>query len=72
MNLAVTDAEAAGFSTVYPCGSQRPNAASINFRAGQTLSNNVVAAIGDDGRVCIYTWSTTHVVIDVTGWIAAT
>ena len=67
LNIAVTDAATAGFLTVYPCGVERPWAASLNFAAGQTVGNHVTATVGDDGRVCVYSTSDAHVVIDVEG-----
>jgi hypothetical protein len=67
LNLAVTGSTQPGFVTVFPCGSPRPNASSINYAAGQTISNAVTAKIGDGGKICIFTYSDTHVIIDVAG-----
>ena len=44
INIAVTDTEAVGFLTLYPQGSARPSASSINFGPGQTLSNAATIA----------------------------
>lgn len=68
LNVAVTGSSAAGFVTIFPCGSQRPNASSLNFSAGQTISNAVTAKVGSGGRICIYVLAATHVIIDVTGY----
>ena len=68
LNITVTDPVAAGFVTVYPCGSPRPNAAHLNVAVGDTLSNLVVAEIGVNGRVCIYALNGTHLVVDVTAF----
>ena len=68
LNVAVTGSSAGGFVTIFPCGSPRPNASSLNFAGGQTISNAVTAKVGTGGRICIYVLSATHVVIDVTGW----
>jgi hypothetical protein len=67
LNVAVDEADSAGFLTVFPCGTAQPWAASLNFRAGQTISSHVTAKLGDDGKVCIYSMSTTHIVVDVEG-----
>jgi len=67
LNIAVTDPAAAGFLTVYPCGSARPWASNLNFAAGQTISNHVTATVGKDGKICVYTTRATDVVIDVEG-----
>ena len=42
LNVAVDDPQRAGFLTVYPCGTDRPWAANLNFAAGQTVSNEVM------------------------------
>src|SRR3712207_9547741 len=42
-------------------------AASINYGAGQTISNAVTARVGENGRICIFTYSDTDVIVDVTG-----
>ena len=68
LNVAVTGSSRPGFVTVYPCGSPRPNASSLNFAAGQTISNAVTAKVGALGAVCVYVFAATHVIIDVNGY----
>lgn len=68
--VAVTEADAAGFLTVFPCGTERPWAANLTFTAGQTVGNDVLAKIGADGKVCVYTMSATHLVVDLDGSFA--
>ena len=67
LNVAVTDAEGAGYLTVYPCNATMPLAANLNFAAGQTTSNHVTATVSDDGRICVFASRTTQVVVDVEG-----
>jgi hypothetical protein len=69
MNMTVTQPAAAGHLTVYPCGTTRPNASNINFTAGQTIANAVVAKVGSNGRVCVYNASATHLIMDATGYV---
>src|SRR6185295_18541998 len=38
LNVTVTDAQAAGFVTVFPCGSARPLASNLNYVAGSTVA----------------------------------
>ena len=40
---------AAGFVTVYPCGTAVPTASNINYLTGSTVANLVVSKIGADG-----------------------
>jgi len=39
----------------------------INFVAGQTVANAVVATPDAQGRVCVHAFVPTHVVVDVSG-----
>ncbi|MEP7047951.1 MAG: hypothetical protein ABI949_14775, partial [Ilumatobacteraceae bacterium] len=68
LNVTVVDALGAGFVTVYPCGSARPLASSVNFVAGSTVANAVLVKVGDAGQVCVFTQSATHLVVDVNGY----
>ena len=69
LNVTVTQPGAPGFATVFPCGVDRPTASNVNYTAaGQTVANSVVAKVGVDGRVCLYTLSAAHYVVDVTGY----
>jgi hypothetical protein len=68
LNLTITEPARAGFVAVFACGAARPNAASVNFLAGQTVANLVVADVDAAGRVCLYTMTATHIVVDVTGY----
>jgi alpha-tubulin suppressor-like RCC1 family protein len=68
LNLTSSGSTAAGFVTVYPCGSQRPNASNLNHLAGRTVPNAVIAQIGTGGKVCVYTEAPSQLIADVTGW----
>ena len=68
LNVAVTGTQAAGYITVYPCGTTRPLASNLNYTAGQTTSNAVIAKVGANGKVCLYTPAATHLIADVNGY----
>ena len=70
LNVAVTQPAGAGFLTVFPCGQTRPAAANLNYLTGQTIANNVTAALGSGGAVCVFSSAAAHVVIDRTGYWA--
>ena len=70
LNVTVTDAQDAGYVTVFPCGAPQPNASSLNFVAGSTIPNGVIAKVGDGGKVCVYTSAGTHLIADVAGYFA--
>jgi hypothetical protein len=68
-NVTVTGPTAASFLTVFPAGEGLPLASNLNFRAGQTVPNLVVAKQGAGGRLSLYNAAgTTHVLADVAGW----
>jgi hypothetical protein len=71
LNVTVTEAQAAGFVTVYPCGAARPTASNLNYVAGSTIANEVIVKVGDGGQVCLFTQSATHLVVDVAGYFPA-
>ncbi len=67
LNVTAVDALGAGFVTVYPCGPM-PTTSNVNYVAGQTVPNAVIAPLSDDGRVCFYTFKSIHLVVDVSAW----
>ena len=71
LNVTVTDADGAGYVTVYPCGSPRPLASSVNFVGGVTVANGVVGRVGAGGKVCLYVSAAAHLVVDVAGYFTA-
>ncbi len=71
LNVTVTQPTTGGYLTVYPTGGGRPLASSLNFVAGQTVPNLVEVALGTGGKVSAFNSSgSTHVVMDVAGWVA--
>ncbi len=70
MNLTVTEPTAPSFVTAWPTGRDRPLAASANMVAGQTVSNLVIAQVGDGGAVSLFNRAgDTHLVADVIGYV---
>jgi SpoIID/LytB domain protein len=68
LNVTSTESAAPGFVTAYACGSERPLASNLNPAPGIDVAAHVVAPVGADGTVCLYTLQPTHLVVDVTGW----
>ena len=68
LNVTLVEARAAGFATVWPCGSPMPEASNVNFGRGGTAANGVIAPIGADGSVCIFTSADSHLIVDISGW----
>ena len=73
LNVTVTEGEnptiGGGYVTVFPCGT-RPEASNLNFEAGQTLANAVIAPVSPSGRICFYVYGTAHLLVDVSGFFS--
>ena len=69
LNVTVTQPDGAGYVTVYPCGT-RPNASSLNYTAGETIPNAVIAPVSAQGEVCFFSTQPTHILADVNGWFS--
>jgi len=68
LNVTATDTTAASYMTVFPSGSP-PLASSVNWQAGETVPNLVIATLNPAGTVSIYNSSgSLDVVVDVLGW----
>jgi len=71
LNMTAVNAAAPGFATVYPCGQPRPEASNLNYAAGQTIPNLVIAKPGVGGKVCVFTYATIDVLADAAGFFPA-
>ena len=72
MNVTVTNGTQPSYLTVYPGGTTRPGASSLNWVRGQTVPNLVEVKLGGDGAVDFYNAAgSVDVVADVEGWITA-
>ncbi len=72
LNVTVDQAQTAGFITVYPCDAALPTASNVNYIAGQTIPNAVIAKVGSAGTVCRFTSGVTHLIVDIAGYFADT
>ncbi len=66
LTITVTQPETDGWVAAYPCGAFSLSS-SVNFRAGQTVPNSVIAKVGSGGTVCVRLSTATHVIVDMTG-----
>jgi peptidoglycan hydrolase-like amidase len=71
VNVTAIQPTGAGYFTVWPCGTPQPVASNVNFVAGATVANGVVAPVGPDGSICIFTNQPADVLVDVLGWFGA-
>lgn len=69
LNLTAVNPSSQGYLTVYPTGTARPRASSVNFNAHWVGANLVTVRLGTGGKVRIFNASgATHVVADVLGY----
>ena len=69
LNVTAVLPGAAGFLTVFPCGSALPVASNVNYVAGDVVANAVFVEVGTGGRVCIHTKAAVDIVVDVDGYV---
>jgi trimeric autotransporter adhesin len=71
LNVTVTEPASSGYATVYPCGTTPPTASNLNYTPGLTIPNLVVTKLGPGGTICIYSQASTHLIVDVGGYLPA-
>ncbi len=71
LNVTATGDTGSGYLTVYP-GGTRPVVAGVNWGAGETAANLVIAELSSSGTVTIYNGSSepVNVVVDLEGYFA--
>jgi hypothetical protein len=60
-----------GYLTIYPSDASRPTVASSNYAGGDVINGPFAVKMGADGRFKIYSFSTTHLVVDISGYYSA-
>jgi len=60
-----------GYLTIYPSDATRPTVASSNYGNNGIVNGPFAVKLGADGRFKVYTFSTTHLVIDISGYYSA-
>ena len=71
VSIVATDTSTAGYVQVLPCGTAPGGSSNLNVDAsGQTIAGLAFVRFGDDGRVCVFTQRSTHLAVDVQGYLA--
>jgi hypothetical protein len=71
LNATVTNATAPSFLTAYPDPNARPLASDLNWVAGQTIPNLVLATLSPTGTASFYNGAgSTDLVLDISGWFS--
>ncbi|MDQ3013867.1 MAG: hypothetical protein M3X11_24585, partial [Acidobacteriota bacterium] len=70
-NATVVSPAAAGYLTLWPSSAAQPTAATANYNAGQIVNRHFIVGLGNaDGAFKIFSYATTDLVIDLTGYFA--
>lgn len=64
-NLGIIRPDAGGHATVWPCDEPLPRTSSINYGAGEIVSNFVVVEPDGSGEICVRSRAATDLTIDV-------
>jgi hypothetical protein len=73
LNLTVTNPTGHGNISAYADGGARPSSSNLNFGAGQTVANQVIAQVGADGKIDLYNQGTGTVdlIADASGYFGS-
>ena len=70
LNVTATEADDAGYVTVYPGDADRPLASTLNLDGpGHTVANLTIVPLGADGTIRLYTQSGAHLLADMVGFV---
>ena len=73
VNVTAANPTTNGYVTVYPTGQTRPLSSNLNFTAGQSIPNLVIAKVGTGGKITLYNANgNTDLIVDVLGWFSDT
>jgi surface antigen len=68
VNVNAMTPAAAGYLTVHASGTPQPGSRELSYGAGGTVTKLVLARVGTDGKIRIYTSARTDLSADIVGW----
>lgn len=72
LNVTAVGATAGGHLTVYPTGTTRPNASTLNYARSAATANAVTVGVGGSGnrQITVYAYTSVQVIVDVSGTVS--
>ena len=70
VNVVTVDPVSQGYVTVYPCGVARPFTSAVQSQVGRIVSGSAIVPLGADGSFCVFSNTTTEIVVDMNGSFA--
>ncbi|MBL8211755.1 MAG: BACON domain-containing protein [Bryobacterales bacterium] len=67
-NVTVVPQRTLSFLTIWPAGTARPNASTLNSFDGKIVANAAIIQAGTSGAVSIYVTDSTEVILDINGY----
>ena len=67
MNVTATEAAAPGYVRLAPCDDPASAVSSVNVVPGVDATNVAIVPLPVDGRVCVFSYAETHVIVDLLG-----
>ncbi len=65
------DGQRLGYLSVWPTGQPQPVVSTLNNPTATVVANAAIVPAGTDGKVAVYAFNTTDLVIDINGYFAA-
>lgn len=72
ITVTATETPGPGFVTVYPGGTARPTASTLNSRPDRPVANSAITQVSGDGRIEVYQNVPGDLIVDITGAFVAT
>ena len=72
VNITASEAGAEGFLRAMPTGTAGATTSNVNYLPGANSATHAIVPLGADGTISIFTNATTHILVDVEGYITNT
>ena len=74
VNLTATGPTSDGWLTAYNCDDPRPDASNVNYPndPAASASNLSVVGVSGAGEICVYTQASSHIIVDIDGYLPGT
>jgi serine protease len=78
LNVTAVEAEGEGYLTTWPASASgdciaalRPDTSTVNYVRDDVRATGSIIGLGGGGRICVYTSAAAHLLVDVSGYLAA-
>ena len=68
--MTATEPDEAATSPSTPAERRVPTTSNVNYLKGQTIPNAVIVGLGPTGTIDVFSFASSHVIVDVVGYFA--